>query len=351
MARTVDRSGAANNNYKGLHRKCKQCAGPINGSSATRKFCDRDCQAASYRTADSYKTCPWCAKDFYHRTNTCCTIDCAKALRVRLASNPGDKAARKLRKESGLFTGLLGRPPGPKQPRVCSTCAKGFLVRASETDRKYCSRQCYATAVSIRQQGVGHHMYKHGLTKVRAPERQRLRVHKDYKAWRAAVFERDGFACRACRGKGDLNAHHHIAWTDDPKLRLKVSNGVALCNECHRLWHAYDRKGLFVGKESALQSKVVSALSEYGFYVYNVPGTPFGTIGIPDLVVCYQGGFGGLECKVFPNYLTAVQEAQAGRIKASGGIFMVVQSEDDIGRVIEAFELKRASGCWATETN
>jgi hypothetical protein len=92
-------------------------------------------------------------------------------------------------------------------------------------------------------------------------------------------------------------------------------------------------------------------LSEYGFYVYNVPGTPFGTIGIPDLVVCYQGGFGGLECKVFPNYLTAVQEAQAGRIKASGGIFMVVQSEDDIGRVIEAFELKRASGCWATETN
>ena len=227
--------GSDNGNYKGyMHRKCKQCSGPINSSSATRKFCSRDCQIASYRSEANFKTCD------------------------------------------------------------------------------------------------------------RTSERQALRRHVGYAAWRDAVFARDSYACRACTASGvQLEAHHHAPWGTEAKLRLKVSNGITLCRECHRLWHAYDRKGLFSGKESALQSKVIAALVEYGFYVFNVPGTPMGTNGVPDLIVCYEGVFGGLECKVFPNYLTEPQKAQGKRIVEAGGIFYVVQSEDDIGRVIELFETRR----------
>lgn len=222
-------------------------------------------------------------------------------------------------------------------------------MRPSEQDRKYCSRECYGKAVGLRQQGANHPMYKHGMTAQKLSERQRLRKHKDYTAWRDKVYARDEYKCRACRTGTNLQAHHHAAWVDEPKLRLKVSNGITLCDECHRLWHAYERKGLFVGKESLLQKKVQSALTEYGFFVYNVPGTPFGTSGIPDLVACYRGVFGGLECKVFPNYLSEQQKAAGDRIRQSGGIFVVIQSEDDIGKVIELFETKALERGWCDE--
>lgn len=108
---------------------------------------------------------------------------------------------------------------------------------------------------------------------------------------------------------------------------------------------------MFDKKESLLQEKVIAALREYGFYVFNVPGTPLGVNGTPDLLVCYNGMFAGLEVKVFPNYLSELQRMAGERIKASGGLFYVVQSEDDIGRVIEMMESKAASGEWVRDTD
>lgn len=162
------------------------------------------------------------------------------------------------------------------------------------------------------------------------------------------MFARDAWKCRACLAEGtNLNAHHHAGWSSDPKLRLKVSNGITLCDGCHRTWHAYEKKGMFVGKEAALQNKVLAALRDYGFFVFNVPGTPMGASGLPDSIVCFNGLFGGVEFKVFPNYLTEQQRYQAEAIRASGGLYFVAQSEDDIGRIIERFEESTASGTWS----
>ena len=58
----------------------------------------------------------------------------------------------------------------------------------------------------------------------------------EYKEWRAAVFARDGYTCQMC-GKpsnGDIQAHHICPWHDYPKLRFDVSNGITLCESCHR---------------------------------------------------------------------------------------------------------------------
>jgi hypothetical protein len=140
-----------------------------------------------------------------------------------------------------------------------------------------------------------------------------------------------------------------VPWSIDAKLRLKVSNGVTLCAECHRLWHLYERRGLFVGKESALQKKLIDGLTEYGFWVFNVPGTPMGTNGRPDLIVTFAGLFGGVECKIHPNYLSALQQMEAKRIRAAGGLYYVAQSEDDLGRIIEMFETRAASGNWVND--
>lgn len=58
------------------------------------------------------------------------------------------------------------------------------------------------------------------------------------KAWRKAVFERDGYDCAKC-GKhgGKLNAHHKSGYNLDLEKRLNVDNGITLCEQCHINFH------------------------------------------------------------------------------------------------------------------
>lgn len=60
----------------------------------------------------------------------------------------------------------------------------------------------------------------------------------DYTKWRTAVFERDHYRCQDC-GAFDvqLNAHHIKSWARHPSLRFDVSNGVTLCEDCHKERH------------------------------------------------------------------------------------------------------------------
>jgi len=57
---------------------------------------------------------------------------------------------------------------------------------------------------------------------------------KEYKAWRWAVFSRDGFTCCHTGMKGgELEAHHIVRWADAPHLRYVVSNGITLSKKVH----------------------------------------------------------------------------------------------------------------------
>lgn len=60
----------------------------------------------------------------------------------------------------------------------------------------------------------------------------------EYIKWRASVYRRDGYACQmpGCTQKGfkNLQAHHIRRWADNPSLRYAVSNGITLCNVCHK---------------------------------------------------------------------------------------------------------------------
>lgn len=346
---TPDKSGANNSNYKGhMHRKCKQCGEELgSGAGKATKYCSQTCYNVAQRSTDYAKVCLWCGKAFEHRSAKHCSVECAKADRnANLTASGRRKREAKFRQDNNLPA-----PERPKKPKVlltCKTCGKGMMVFPSEGNtRKYCSRECYAKAVSERQKGTKHFNYKHGLTSQKFSEKQKVRKHPQYKSWVKSVLVRDNYRCRACDcAGGELHVHHHAPWADAPKQRLRVSNGITLCKECHRLWHLYERKGIFTKKESLLQEKIASGLREYGFHVYNVPGSPYGVHGIPDLMVCYNGFAGGIECKVFPNYLTEIQRAEGERIKAAGGVFYVAQSEDDLGRIIEMFELKSCSGAF-----
>jgi hypothetical protein len=64
------------------------------------------------------------------------------------------------------------------------------------------------------------------------------RNYKEYFEWRTEVFKRDCYTCQECgQVGGKLNAHHIKSYKNYPKLRVETSNGVTLCEVCHRKRH------------------------------------------------------------------------------------------------------------------
>lgn len=73
------------------------------------------------------------------------------------------------------------------------------------------------------------------------PEQTRLRQVDEVKQWRHAVWARDNYTCRFCNKEkgGELVAHHIYPWAEFPLMRICVSNGVTLCQDCHIWTHKH----------------------------------------------------------------------------------------------------------------
>lgn len=70
---------------------------------------------------------------------------------------------------------------------------------------------------------------------------QRVAERKTYKVsmWRKEVFKRDNYICKCCgydKG-GILVAHHIYSYHEYEELRTEVSNGITLCEKCHKEFH------------------------------------------------------------------------------------------------------------------
>lgn len=67
---------------------------------------------------------------------------------------------------------------------------------------------------------------------------QEIRNRPEYRRWRQDVFKRDNYTCQFCGKKGgNINAHHIKRFSDYPELRMKLSNGITLCYNCHQAVH------------------------------------------------------------------------------------------------------------------
>ncbi len=87
--------------------------------------------------------------------------------------------------------------------------------------------------------------------------------------------------------------------------------------------------------DSKVKAKVVSILKAAGaYYFYPVTGG-FGNSGVPDIIVCYQGRFIGIECKAGANKPTPLQEQNLERITNAGGTALVI-NEGNIHEVYRA---------------
>jgi hypothetical protein len=72
---------------------------------------------------------------------------------------------------------------------------------------------------------------------------QRVKERKtpEYHSWRMQVYERDEFSCKLCEDDkgGNLIAHHLNGYDLFPEDRYRVSNGLTLCEKCHKKFHFY----------------------------------------------------------------------------------------------------------------
>ncbi len=66
-----------------------------------------------------------------------------------------------------------------------------------------------------------------------------VKSKKEYRLWRKAVVERDGYACIWCNSKIRIEADHIKSFALYPELRFAIDNGRTLCRECHKTTDTY----------------------------------------------------------------------------------------------------------------
>lgn len=69
-------------------------------------------------------------------------------------------------------------------------------------------------------------------------DREQMRKYPEYHQWVQDVYERDDYTCQCCLQRGvSLHAHHIYNYSQHKELRTELSNGITLCETCHKDFH------------------------------------------------------------------------------------------------------------------
>lgn len=160
------------------------------------------------------------------------------------ATNKGRKASLETRKKQSLSKKLAGIIP-PSRKGIPPT-NKG--LRMTE-------EQCRKLSIAMKKRfeteivwnkgkkffqisGENHHLWKGGVT----PINEKIRRSLEYKIWKRAVLERDGYKCVWCFATESLEVDHIKPFAYFPELRFAIDNGRVLCHNCHRTTDTYKNK-------------------------------------------------------------------------------------------------------------
>lgn len=90
--------------------------------------------------------------------------------------------------------------------------------------------------------------------------------------------------------------------------------------------------------EARLSRKIMTAIRAHGYFCFKVHGSEFMTAGLPDIIVCAESLFIGLETKMpDKRHNTSVrQEYVADQIREAGGHAQVVTSVNEALEAIDA---------------
>jgi pantoate kinase len=80
--------------------------------------------------------------------------------------------------------------------------------------------------------------------------------------------------------------------------------------------------------EVKVKKSIRKLLDEAGAYYAMPIGTGYGNSGVPDFLLCHKGRFIAVEAKAGSNKPTALQEMHLAKIRAAGGIALVINEDN-----------------------
>lgn len=84
-----------------------------------------------------------------------------------------------------------------------------------------------------------------------------------------------------------------------------------------------------MAQEKNLETKIKDFLKEKNIYHFKTKGGIYGTIGLPDLIICINGKFVGLELKSKIGKVSLQQYKNGAKITENKGIFAVIDDYDN----------------------
>lgn len=207
-------------------KPCERCGKQFKPRNPRHAWCD-ECLT---------KICEWCGNPYHITKRTLYQSS-------RFCSKPCKHAYRKENYVGEQATNYKNGNRLRSVPMKCDYCGKDYMewgVQAGKWNKQFCGRPCqklYYREHSDEVKGENSPRWKGGVFVV---ERTRFMQTPQYREWRRNVFARDGYECQRCDtpASGRLNAHHIKEYKDYPELRLELSNGVTLCNKCHKKAHS-----------------------------------------------------------------------------------------------------------------
>lgn len=190
-------------------KECPVCHKHFDVKDKRQKVCSLSCAGKSATPTPKdilgTKECPVCHKYFEvkNKRQKVCSLSCAA------------KIARSI-------------PYAKRSPVIseCKLCGKEFTKKSNS--QVYCSRMCGRIYLSITS-----HRKRSG----------RSWTVESFR-WKNNVHIRDNYTCQKCGSKEKLHAHHIIPFSLDESLRYEITNGITLCEKCHRKEHKRLRKQL-----------------------------------------------------------------------------------------------------------
>lgn len=121
-------------------------------------------------------------------------------------------------------------------------------------------------------------------------------------------------ACRNQRNKNSLNKRKNIECGNYPVFSVFAVHWFCLAD---------------------MEKKIVAAILRYlktlpRCFAWKTHGGMYGTAGIPDIIACIDGGFYAFEVKQPGGRLTRLQEVTLKKLRAAGGVAVMVTSVDEV---------------------
>ena len=217
------------------------------------------------------KKCLYCGR-FFEKKRNCsqkdwleqkyCSYECSVDTRFKKGMTTWNKGLKGYRagKENNMWK-------GGEIKLQCLTCQKEFSVKPYRKNAKFCSHKCQIENQRLpmerkKSRNIQKEMVKNGLNpnyKGATKEAELIKKSAGYKQWRKSVFGYDNYICWICEIKGGkLHPHHLMDFSLYPELRLKVSNGITLCEFCHRTYTNFG-KHFFLENLPQLNMEITSS--------------------------------------------------------------------------------------------